>query len=126
MASATFNIDQTLNNSLKIGDSLYFCEHNVSFYGWQGAAAQYDEESNPHVKIGSITSISDSSVTVDSPTLKKIDLPGGVYYDTTGYQNNAIELTRLKGYYASVKFVNNSKEKAELFNVGAEIVRSSK
>lgn len=137
MASATFNIDQTLNNSLKIGDSLYFCEHNVSFYGWQGAAAQYDEESNPHVKIGSITSISDSSITVDSPTLKKIDLPGGVYYDTTGYQNpenyflffsknNAIELTRLKGYYASVKFVNNSKEKAELFNVGAEIVRSSK
>ena len=41
-------------------------------------------------------------------------------------KNNAIELTRLKGYYASVKFVNNSKEKAELFNVGAEIVRSSK
>ena len=32
----------------------------------------------------------------------------------------------LLGYYMSVNFVNDSKEKAELFSVGSEIVESSK
>ena len=32
----------------------------------------------------------------------------------------------LIGYYAQAKFVNNSKEKAELFSVGSEIVVNSK
>jgi len=32
----------------------------------------------------------------------------------------------IKGYYAEVKFVNNSTDKAELFSVGSEITESSK
>ena len=32
----------------------------------------------------------------------------------------------VKGYYAEVKFVNNSNEKAELFSIGSEISESSK
>ena len=34
--------------------------------------------------------------------------------------------TSLVGYYADVKFVNNSRDKAELFSVGSEITESSK
>lgn len=32
----------------------------------------------------------------------------------------------IKGYYAKAKFINNSREKAELFSVGTEIALSSK
>ena len=41
-------------------------------------------------------------------------------------KNKKVNLTSLKGYYAEAKFENNSKEKAELFAVGSEIVQSSK
>ena len=34
--------------------------------------------------------------------------------------------TRLKGYYAEVKLINDSVEKAELFTLGAETTPSSK
>ena len=30
------------------------------------------------------------------------------------------------GYYAQANFINNSKEKAELFSVGSEVIISSK
>ena len=30
------------------------------------------------------------------------------------------------GYYAKVKFVNNSREKAEIFSVGSEVIINSK
>jgi len=41
-------------------------------------------------------------------------------------KNNEVNKKSVKGYYAEVKFVNNSKEKAELFSVGSEILESSK
>ena len=41
-------------------------------------------------------------------------------------KNNQVNKKSVKGYYAEVKFVNNSTEKAELFSVGSEISESSK
>lgn len=41
-------------------------------------------------------------------------------------KNNKINKKSVKGYYAEVKLVNNSHEKAELFSVGSEISESSK
>jgi hypothetical protein len=41
-------------------------------------------------------------------------------------KNNNVNLSDLIGYYAKVKFINNSKEKAELFTVASELVESSK
>ena len=41
-------------------------------------------------------------------------------------KSNIINASSLKGYYAETTFVNNSKEKAELFGVTAEIQQSSK
>ena len=41
-------------------------------------------------------------------------------------KNNKVNKKSVKGYYAEVKFVNNSVEKAELFTVGSEISESSK
>ena len=41
-------------------------------------------------------------------------------------KNQVVNKTSLKGYYANVKFENNSKRDAEIFSVGSEITESSK
>ena len=41
-------------------------------------------------------------------------------------KSNVVNSSSLLGYYAEVKFVNNSHQKAELFSVGSEISESSK
>jgi len=41
-------------------------------------------------------------------------------------KNNKVNKKSVKGYYAEIKLVNNSHEKAELFAVSSEIVESSK
>jgi hypothetical protein len=41
-------------------------------------------------------------------------------------KNEIINMSGVKGYYAEVKFKNNSTEKTELFAVSSEIVQSSK
>jgi len=133
MAIATFTINSELNKSLKVNDMLFFCERQTAFFG----TGQYNAATSDPKLIGFVTSIDGSNITIDNPNLSVMSLPGGPYYDTTGYQNpgnyfmffaknTAVELARVKGYYASAKFVNNSREKAELFNVGVEVVISSK
>ena len=41
-------------------------------------------------------------------------------------KNNEVNKSNVKGYYADVNFSNNSRNKVELFSVGAEIQQSSK
>ena len=41
-------------------------------------------------------------------------------------KDNKVNLSSALGYYAEVKFKNNSEEKAELFAVGTDFVESSK
>ena len=41
-------------------------------------------------------------------------------------KNKKVNTNSLLGYYAEVKFVNDSKEKIEMFSVGAEVSESSK
>ena len=41
-------------------------------------------------------------------------------------KDNRVNATSLLGYYADVKFVNDSRKKIELFSVGSEVSESSK
>jgi len=41
-------------------------------------------------------------------------------------KDSRVNTSGIKGYYAEVKFVNNSSEKAELFAIGSQIQPSSK
>ena len=133
MAIVTYTINSDLNKSLKVNDMLLFCERATQQFG----TGNYNAATSGIKLAGFVTGIDGNNVTIDNVNLSVSSLPGAAYYDTTGYQNaanyfmffsknNAVELARLKGYYASAKFVNNSREKAELFNVGVEVVRSSK
>ena len=41
-------------------------------------------------------------------------------------KDRVVNSSSLLGYYAEVKFINNSQQKAELFSVGSEVSESSK
>ena len=41
-------------------------------------------------------------------------------------KDNKVNLSSILGYYASVKFVNDSQEEGELFSVASDIFESSK
>jgi len=79
---------------------------------------------------GDIATITGRVVSVDTSNSKIIiDIPN--FTPTTDdficfAKSNIINASSLKGYYAETTFVNNSKEKAELFGVTAEIQQSSK
>ena len=121
-----------LNESLQIGDRVYYVPTATtgSFTTSVGVGV------TNVVQLGVVTNFNSlatgSTVDVlwddsdnDGDTFPDIPAPLGneyIMFDRDPVVNN----TSLKGYYAEVKFVNNSKEKAELFSVNSEIFESSK
>ena len=53
-----------------------------------------------------------------------VDCVGGSFIMFS--KDNKANMANMLGYYASVEYRNNSLEEAELFNVGAQVVESSK
>jgi len=51
-------------------------------------------------------------------------LPMGSYVSIV--KNKKVNTSSLLGYYASIKFINDSREHCELFSVGSEVSESSK
>tara|TARA_Y100001963_G_scaffold21719_1_gene28105 strand:- start:12867 stop:21989 length:9123 start_codon:yes stop_codon:yes gene_type:complete len=79
-------------------------------------------------RIGEVTMIT-SSNTSDTNSIQ-VDKTSGTMPSPLDYimfaKNQVINTSSLLGYYASVKFENNSQEKIELFSVNSEITESSK
>ena len=72
-------------------------------------------------KVGIATGLSNNTVTVDDSGI----IPSKKDY-VLFVKNQVVNKTSLKGYYANVKFENNSKRNAEIFSVASEITESSK
>ena len=85
--------------------------------------------SNDIQKIGTVTAIESTIMGHDSNSIR-VDYTNGTMPSTLDYimfaKNQIINTSSLLGYYANVKFENNSKEKIELFSVNSEITESSK
>ena len=106
MPTTTLNFNFTLNTSLQVGDVVY-----------------YIEGEGPIKQIGPSTSIVGGVVTCDS-TLGDTSSLSNDSFIFFG-KDNEINTSGLLGYYAEVKFVNNSTSTAELFAVNSEIFVSS-
>tara|TARA_R110001583_G_scaffold51968_2_gene161685 strand:+ start:2237 stop:2572 length:336 start_codon:yes stop_codon:yes gene_type:complete len=109
LINLTFN---SLNTSLQVGDT-----------AWYVATSNNTANTEDIVKIGEVKEINNNTIVVDSISSTLADIDG---FFIMFSKNNKVNLGDLKGYYAEVKFVNNSKDKAELFSVGSEINESSK
>jgi len=78
-------------------------------------------ESNELQKAGLVTAINGSVITVDDSGTLPLKNNYCMFI-----KNQVVNTSGLSGYYASAKFENNSKIKAELFSVSSEISESSK
>ncbi len=109
LINLTFN---SLNTSLQVGDT-----------AWYVATSNNTANTEDIVKIGEVKEINNNTIVVDSISSTLADIDG---FFIMFSKNNKANLGDIKGYYAEVKLVNKSTEKAELFSLGSEISLSSK
>ena len=120
----TLTFNEQLNSSLQIGDTAYYS--NVT-------STAGISNSNSFTKIGLIKGINNTT-SLDNgteTTTLTCEIDEATVVPTTSdfiffSKDNKVNLTSLLGYYASVKFKNNSTSKAEMFSIGCEIAESSK
>jgi hypothetical protein len=119
------------NVSLQVGDTVYYCP--VTSVGGVPTANMQDV-----TMIGELREINITEVTVGG-VLVPVNQPNLYCYSAlppTSLPNpgdfimfskdNQANLNSLLGYVAEVEFANHTKDKAELFSVGAEVSESSK
>jgi len=130
-----------LNTSVQVGDVAYFSNPVPVGSSGNPLGGQWASTVTPHltseqsdiVKIGNIISITqwngtNSFIQCDMPQalfnkyFADIALGSFIMFS----KDNKANLSSILGYYASVSLKNNSTEKAELFNVSADIFESSK
>ena len=106
----TITFNHALNSSIQLGDSVYY------------SPPPSDTISSVPISCGVVTSvgIEQGTITVNGD----VSLPGNGYFLFA--KNIIANETSLKGYYADVKFKNNSSKKVNLFSIGSEVVFSSK
>ena len=122
MPNITITFSFPINVSVQVGDIAYYTD-NVTSLGTHNHSNY-----NDIVKIGDIISINRVTNTI---VCNWDPNPANALYPTNGdfimfSKDNKANLSNVLGYYAEVKFVNNSPDEAELFSVGAEIFGSSK
>jgi len=116
----TLTFDGT-NVSAQVGDIAYYSINTMTQGGFD-TSKRVDTK-----KLGEIVSILDNTITVRyDNTIVNFPPNSGEIPFISFVKNKKANTTSLLGYYAEVKFINNSHEKAELFSVGSEVVESSK
>ena len=124
-----------LNVSVQVGDIAYFAETNAVGTGriWAaGTTPHWQADQDDIIIIGRIEAIqqwdgTQSVISCDMPVniLNTHGIPpNGAFIMFS--KDNKVNLSSILGYYASIKLVNDSKGKAELYSVGADIFESSK
>ena len=129
MITITLNNLNNLNTSLQVGDLIYRTRVTT-----QTGAEDFEDDLNPTGVgnsgniVGILRRITITGATtilnIDETTLSNTVVPiGGDFLMFSKYDQTDGDVN---GYYAKATFVNNSKEKAELFAVSSEIVINSK
>ena len=109
---------------VNVGDMVYYIDTtDVASLGGFSTSSSLDNI----VEIGTVASFGGSAgaYTIVITNSNNITLP-----TTNDYiffsKDNATELSTVSGYFANLKFVNDSTDYAELFQVGVGVVESSK
>lgn len=118
MAIQTLTLNfPNVNVSAQVGD--------LAYYSMPSTSGGFNTSSIPVTTVfGFITAITTTSITVEYDDVKVI--PPLIGYFIFFQKDKKVSMSSILGYYMQTDFVNNSKEKAELFSVGSEIQESSK
>ena len=129
----TMSFNGEINESLQLGDTAYYSTLPAQGGSFSGSTAT---ASTLIIAFGIVSGI-------DRDTIPRTI---SVVYDNGDYdfdgspditppsagdyimfsKDRVVNSSSLLGYYAEVKFINNSQQKAELFSVGSEVSESSK
>lgn len=108
MPNLTLTFNNPLPVTLQVGDEAWFL----------------DVDTGQEIKLGTVTDITDSVLTIDIVTGATLPDAG---VDFVFFKKDArAHVGQLKGYYAEAQFRNNTTAYAELFSVGSEVFESSK
>ena len=133
MAIVTLTFSGTgINPSLQVGDTVYYCGQTASTSSVTDAGAgttttfSVEDTLDQVIRLGTVLSINTTTnaIVVDTGSAN-VNAPSATDYIFFG-KDNAANISSLTGYYASVKFVNNSYTAAELFSISAQVAESSK
>ena len=97
------------NSSLQVHDKAWKSVPDANGFG------------SEKVFIGEITEIGVDYIEINS-SLTSVDPDDFIMFS----KDNKVNKNSLVGYYAEIKFENNSNNKAELFSIGSEVTQSSK
>ena len=133
MAIITLTFSGTvINPSLQVGDIAYYCGQTAStssvINAGTGATTTFTVEDtlDQVIKLGTVVSINPTTKVINVDTgSTNVAAPSSSDYIFFG-KDNAVNISSLIGYYASVKLVNNSTTAAELFSISAQVTESSK
>jgi hypothetical protein len=134
MITITLNDIRNLNTSLQVGDLVYATPTMAQVGANDNEAI--DNFGNPAVLgvselVGVLRQIIVTDTTITGATITlNVDNPPNFYEPSPGdflmFSKYSQKDGDLLGYYAEATFINNSREKAELFSVGSEITINSK
>ena len=128
MPNITVDFTEPLNESVQIGDILYYVnpasENMVGDHESSGTQTPIPN-SNTIIEVGEITSINYNDFQVVANIQNSTPLPTSSSFFLFAKDNRA-NMASLLGYYAEVEMINNATVKAELYSVGSEIFESSK
>ena len=124
------DFDVQINSSVDVGDVVYFSQLQTQgvvvdpITGVAGTVTQLLDMSNLEVA-GVVSFVNGDTIQLNISTGT-----GGTIPSTGDYcffvKNQIVNMVNLLGYYADVKFENNSTDKVEMFMVSSEITQSSK
>lgn len=118
MPAITLPFDFNLNVSVQAGDTAYYVPTTTT--------ADFNVNSSAIVEIGLITVVDQINNTITCDT----SLPTNSWPIEGDFilfsKDNKVNMASLLGYYAKVKIRNNSKTKAEMFQINADYFESSK
>jgi len=135
MAIITLTFNHDINASVQVRDVAYYVTTDPVGLSqvWASTTTPHmtkDKESvimmGPIVNIGAWNgNITTIDVDMDDGLIAQHGLP--VIDDFIMFsKDNKVNLSSLLGYYSLIKLRNNSKEKSEIFSVGADFIESSK
>ena len=110
------------NFSAQVDDIVYYSHSGVNTGGFNNTDLQNTRRLGPIVEILDHPGRFTVTVRYDAD---EVNPPNDGDYISFA-KDKRINTSSLLGYYASVKFVNDSRDKVELFSIGSEIQESSK
>ena len=132
MVELNFNTTTTgsiMNNSLEIGDKVYYINNPVNYQGSGFLTGDGSDGTSNMIIIGTVSAFTTTSTGFTiwaeestGATFSTLDSGDFIFFS----KDNAVNMSSVLGYYNKVIFENNSPKPAELYAVSCDITESSK